>query len=112
MNEQQILFRYRAAMLVFMVGLVVSGLTAFPLLREVEALTRWLGIAPGADTHALAGWRWWLAFVRQGLRDTYAAYPFMAYGTDWLAFAHLVIAVYFIGPLVRPRGGRWILISG
>lgn len=112
MDEQQIILRYRAAMLLFIIGLVVSGLTAFPLLRELELLTRWAGIAPGADYHALAGWRWWLAFVRQGLRETYAAFPFIAYGTDWLAFAHLVIAVYFIGPLVQPRGHQWVLISG
>jgi hypothetical protein len=31
------------------------------------------------------------------------AYPFLAYGTDWLAFAHIVIAVFFIGPLVKPK---------
>ncbi|MFT4637937.1 MAG: hypothetical protein ACI8T1_001253 [Verrucomicrobiales bacterium] len=27
---------------------------------------------------------------------TYEAYPFMGYGTDWLAFGHLVIALFFI----------------
>jgi hypothetical protein len=30
------------------------------------------------------------------------AYPFLAYGTDWLAFVHLVIAVAFVGPFFDP----------
>jgi hypothetical protein len=29
-------------------------------------------------------------------------HPWLAYGTDWLAFAHIVIAVFFIGPFVDP----------
>jgi hypothetical protein len=38
-----------------------------------------------------------------------AKFPFLAYGTDWLAFAHLMIAVAFIGPLRDPVRNRWIL---
>ena len=36
----------------------------------------------------------------------------MAYGTDWLAFAHLVIAVAFIGPLLDPVRNRWVITFG
>ena len=39
-------------------------------------------------------------------------YPFMAYGTDWLAFAHLVIAVAFLGPLVDPVRNKWVFVFG
>jgi hypothetical protein len=107
-----LIIRYRIAMSLFIIGLVLSGLTAFPLLRELELLCRLLGIAPNADYHTLSGLHHWLGYVREGLRETYQAYPFVAYGTDWLAFAHLVIAVYFIGPLLQPTQHDWILISG
>jgi len=46
------------------------------------------------------------------LRDAYGKYPFMAYGTDWLAFAHIVIAIFFIGPFVQPENNRWVIASG
>ena len=36
----------------------------------------------------------------------------MAYGTDWLAFAHLAIDVAFLGPLRDPVRNKWILVFG
>jgi hypothetical protein len=39
-------------------------------------------------------------------------YPFMAYGTDWLAFAHLVIAIGFWGPLKDPVRNVWVVQFG
>jgi hypothetical protein len=39
-------------------------------------------------------------------------HPFLAYGTDWLAFAHLVIAVAFIGPFIDPVRNKWIITFG
>jgi hypothetical protein len=36
----------------------------------------------------------------------------MSYGTDWLAFAHLVIAVAFIGPLKDPVRNIWVIQFG
>jgi len=36
----------------------------------------------------------------------------MAYGTDWLAFAHIVIAIAFIGPLRDPVRNIWIVQWG
>ena len=35
-----------------------------------------------------------------------------AYGDDWLAFAHLVIAVAFIGPLRDPVRNKWVIEFG
>ena len=37
---------------------------------------------------------------------------FMAYGTDWLAFAHVIIAVAFIGPWRDPVRNRWVVTFG
>lgn len=36
----------------------------------------------------------------------------LACGTDWLAFAHLAIAVFFIGPLLDPVRNRWVITAG
>lgn len=101
--------RIRMVLGLFIVGLVLSGLTAFPLLTELGLLVRWLGAGPGSADGSLG---WWLFRVQQGLEETGAEYPFLAYGTDWLAFSHLVIAVFFIGPWLDPVRNRWCLVAG
>lgn len=111
-SRERTLARCRAALVVFMAGLVLSGLTAFPLRTELGLLSSWLGIDPGAGPDAYTGLRFWIATVRLGLDRTGEAYPWLAYGTDWLAFAHLAIAVFFIGPLMDPVRNRWVLVAG
>ncbi|MCP5531978.1 MAG: hypothetical protein H7A48_02275 [Akkermansiaceae bacterium] len=104
--------RFRIALVLFLVGLILSGVTAFPLLGEVRLLATWLGVEEVADPESLTGLKYWIAHVHVGLEKTYESYPFVAYGTDWLAFAHLAIAVFFIGPLREPTKHDWILVSG
>lgn len=89
----------------FLVGLVLSGVTAIPLAWELDILARLVGTGDGGLTH-------WVERVQGGLHDTYARYPFLAYGTDWLAFGHLMIAVAFLGPLRDPVRNRWVLTFG
>jgi hypothetical protein len=104
MTHRQHLSRVRAWLAVFVIGLVLSGITAFPLVTEVTLLheaANGLGI-----TNA------WLDRVHEGIVETDAKYPFLAYGTDWLAFAHLVIAVAFLGPLRDPVRNVWIVQWG
>ena len=104
--------KYRVALSAFMLGLVLSGITAFPLAWEMRLLTTWFGINPALPPEHYSGLAFWLATVNRGLHETYAAYPWVAYGTDWLAFAHIAIAVYFIGPLMNPLKNEWILYAG
>ena len=52
------------------------------------------------------------ATVREGLEATYRNYPFIAYGTDWLAFAHLMIALFFILPWRDPVRYEGVLKIG
>ncbi len=75
-------------------------------------MTQALGINPTDSLDAQTGLSFWLATVDQGLHKTYASYPWMAYGTDWLAFAHLIIAVFFIGPMINPVKNEWVLHAG
>lgn len=113
MTEDQILNRrIRPLLVVFMVGLVLSGLTAVPLESEVELLA-WM---VGADDPESGFWprevKDWAERVREGIGETNRRYPFMAYGTDWLAFAHLMIAVAFIGALRDPVRNVWVIDFG
>jgi len=41
----------------------------------------------------------WLERINEGVQNGYGQYPFLAYGTDWLAFGHVAIAITFIGVL-------------
>jgi hypothetical protein len=104
--------KYRISLGLFVFGLVVSGLTAFPLLAELSVLVRVLGIEDSARHDSYSGLDRWVAFVHHGLEVTYARFPFIGYGTDWLAFGHLVIALFFIGPAVDPVHNRWVLYCG
>jgi hypothetical protein len=110
--DKRLLRRVRWLLAIVIAGLVLSGVTAFPLQWELEVLTRVLGIAGGEGQFPHGGLFWWLAHVRDGLRATYAAYPFVAYGTDWLAFAHLVLALLFIGPWRDPVKNLWVIDFG
>ncbi|MEV6522642.1 hypothetical protein AB0M43_11910 [Longispora sp. NPDC051575] len=94
-------------LVLFMIGLVASGLTAFPLETETRWLAAVLHTLPAPDFLVT-----WIDHVTEGIRVTNRDYPFMAYGTDWLAFAHLVIAVAFWGPLRDPVRNIWVVQFG
>ena len=104
--------RIRTALTFFIIALVLSGLTAFPLQTELDLLTQWLGAADSSKPEQYPGLTHWIVKVRDGLHDTNTKYPFMAYGTDWLAFAHIVIAIFFIGPLLDPARNTWVIVAG
>jgi len=106
------LWKYRSSMGVFILGLVFSGLTAFPLWYELEFVARLLEVDQPGDYRSLSGLRFWIGYVFQGVDETYRNYPFFGYGTDWLAFGHLVIALFFVKPLIDPQGSRWVLKCG
>lgn len=90
---------------IFMVALVLSGITAFALETELA----WLNHLFNNNESALSQW---INKVYLALQQTNLNYPFLAYGYDWLAFAHLVIAVAFIGPLKDPVRNKWIIQFG
>lgn len=94
------------------VGLVLAGLTAVPLLTELDLVVRWLGAENLTPAQATNGFVKWILIVRDALHATDAKYPFVAYGTDWLAFAHIVIAIAFIGALRHPLRNVWLFTFG
>lgn len=115
MNEnpaRRPLRRIRIWLVLFIVGLVFSGLTAFPLERETGMLNRMFNVAPQIPTGGEPALHVWLRKVHDAIVQTNREFPFMAYGTDWLAFAHLVIAVAFVGPLRDPVRNKWVIVFG
>jgi len=99
--------RIRAWLLVFVVGLVISGLTAFPLVTETRLLAGLLHAVPAPDALVT-----WIDQAHEGLAVTGRDHPFIAYGTDWLAFAHLTIAIAFWGPWRDPVRNIWVIEWG
>jgi hypothetical protein len=85
----------------FMIALFISGLTAMPAETELRFLSRCFR----PDTNIGA----WIDSIYTGVRNTNRDYPFLAYGYDWLAFAHFVLAILFIGPLRDPVRNKWII---
>jgi hypothetical protein len=94
-------------LIIMIIGLAISGITAFPIQSQLNVAHEWFSSQQW--NNALTTW---LGYVHQGVNDTYSNYPFIAYGTDWLAFAHLVIAVAFIGPLRDPVRNIWVIEFG
>jgi hypothetical protein len=107
-----LLARYRLSLGAFIIGLVLSGLTAFPLLTELRLVARALGITDPAAYAQLTGLQHWIAYVLFGLEQSARDFPFLAYGTDWLAFGHLCIAVFFVRPWLKPLESDWVLQCG
>lgn len=98
--------RIRIWLSVVIVALLVSGVTAFPLETELGWIVRHVCWVP------LPGLVAWLERVYGALAATNREYPFLAYGTDWLAFAHLVLAVLFLGPWRDPVRNEWVVEFG
>lgn len=103
--------RVRAFLALFIVGLVLSGLTAIPIQTGVPLLQKVAGEGSWVES-------WWPAFaawishVDRGVAEVGREQPFLFYGTDWLAFGHIAIAVFFLGPLRDPVRNLWVIHAG
>jgi hypothetical protein len=103
--------RIRFLLLFFIFALATAGLTAIPLRWELDLLNRWFGVKSFAS-HIWPSLAEWIGRVNDSVQNGYGQYPLLAYGTDWLAFAHVVIAVAFIGPLRDPVKNIWVIEFG
>lgn len=96
----------------FIIALVFSGVTAIPLDWELDVLAKIFGASHLSPDQATSGFVKWILIVRAGLHQTNAKFPFMAYGTDWLAFGHIAIAIAFVGALRNPVRNIWLFDFG
>jgi hypothetical protein len=96
----------------FVAGLVVAGLSALPLGYETRLVVEWLHGPGSGIARVMPAFAAWMQLAHRGLASSYARYPFLAYGTDWLAFGHLTIAIAFAGPIRDPVRNKWVVQFG
>ncbi|MBN8687040.1 MAG: hypothetical protein J0M10_08475 [Chitinophagales bacterium] len=101
MKQHQLIRRW---LVFFILALVISGATAIPAESELAFATRLIPMG------TLIGD--WLDKVYMAVVYQNRHYPYLAYGYDWLAFAHFVLAVLFIGPLRDPVRNKWVIEFG
>lgn len=104
-NENKLRTRIKYLIILFIIGLVISGVTAFPIETELEMINANSSYLPEQLQN-------WINMVYLAVKNTNDTYPYLSYGTDWLAFAHIVIAVAFIGPLRDPIKNIWVMQFG
>ncbi len=99
-----------------MVALVAAGVTAFPVESELNLLCSLFSINPETLAELKGSFfepvLSWLYGVKEGLTETNDKYPYLAYGFDWLAYAHLMIAALFVGPYIDPIKNKWVIYWG
>ena len=89
---------------IFITALFISGLTAIPVEPELTYVVNHFPFEGSI--------KGWLQEVLIGIQHTSNDYPFLFYGYDWLAFAHFVLAILFIGPFRDPVKNKWVIEFG
>lgn len=80
--------------------------------RRLDVLRLGFATAALRERRRTEGFAGWIHRVGDALRETNAKFPFLAYGTDWLAFGHVVIAVAFVGAWRDPVRNKWLFQFG
>jgi hypothetical protein len=111
MNTYRHLFWIKIFLVFFVFALVVSGLTAVPLRFELNILNSIAGKGTNVED-AIPLLSTWISLVHHALEDLFQKYAFLAYGYDWLAFGHFVIAIAFLGAVKDPIRNRWVIEFG
>lgn len=91
-------------LLLFIVALFISGLTAIPVDAQLDFILNHSALK--------AGYYEWIERVLLAYREVNSKHPFLLYGYDWLAFAHFVLAILFIGPYKDPVKNIWVIEFG
>ena len=112
-NETNLLARIRVVTVLFIIGMVLSGATAIPLLTEIDWLAKLTGARETLTaTAGTPAWAFWLCKVQDAIHLAAEKSFFLFYGTDWLAFGHFVIALAFVGALRDPIRNKWLFTWG
>lgn len=94
----------RRLLLFFIIVLFLSGVTAIPVAAELSLLLK-IFSSP-TQLH------YWLEKVLSAYKKINNDTPFLLYGYDWLAFAHFILAILFVGPYRDPVKNIWVIEFG
>lgn len=92
----------RRVVAVFIILLALSGITAFPLVTEVNFMITHINSFPVFFHN-------WIRTVYDSVHQTPSI---VFYGTDWLAFAHIIIGLFFVGVYQNPVRNKFIVDVG
>lgn len=92
----------RRVIIVFIILLSLSGITAFPLVTEVDFMLKHINSFP-------VFFHDWIRTVYESVHKTPSI---VLYGTDWLAFAHIIIGLFFVGVYQNPVRNKFIVNVG
>lgn len=89
-------------------GLFISGVTVWPAIPELK-----LGLKILEPTGGLtAPLQEFVKKIITGLEGVERDFPQLMYGYDWLAFAHICLAILFVGAARDPVRNKWIVQCG
>jgi hypothetical protein len=94
--------KIRRVVIVFIVLLALSGITAFPLITEVDFMLTHIDTFPPFFNS-------WIRTIYDSVHQTPSI---VLYGTDWLAFAHLIIGLFFVGVYQNPVRNKFTVNVG
>lgn len=100
----------RAKLMLWVVtaGLFISGVTVWPAITELKIGVKILW-GSGETNGAL---HQFVLQVIEGLEAVKKDYHFLMYGYDWLAFAHICLAILFAGAIKDPVRNKWVVQCG
>jgi hypothetical protein len=104
MKEKKPIRLIKRLLLFFIVALFLSGVTAIPVEAELSFLLK--VFSSSTQLH------YWLEKVLSAYKNVNNDTPFLLYGYDWLAFAHIILAILFVGPYRDPIKNVWIIEFG
>ena len=89
-------------------GLFVSGVTVWPAIPELKFAVSLLY----GEQVPKGGLHLFLTEIISALEYTNENHPYLLYGYDWLAFAHICLAILFAGAIRDPIRNKWIVECG
>ena len=92
----------RRVVVIFIILLALSGITAFPLVTEVDWMIAHINSFPSFFHE-------WIYKVYDSVHQTPSI---VLYGTDWLAFAHIIIALFCVGVYQDPSRNKFTIQVG
>ncbi len=111
METKSLVFRVRVVLGLFIVLLVFFGLTAFPMISGIKLVNGWVGMGSWMEG-VYAPMAEWITYVHDGLLEIDRDLRFVFYGTDWMGFGHIVIAIFMAGALKDPVKNIWVIEAG